>query len=75
MIILSAMQDAFSYIQLFFQNEKTRTKFKFSLLGTMVFYLVAHGFVCLNFSPVHDGLNYMTHLASSWEVFAQIANQ
>ena len=50
------------------RSEKAMERLRYSLLGAFVFCMMAHAFAYFNFAPVHDGVNYVEHLAGTWEV-------
>lgn len=50
------------------RSERSIERLRYSLLGAVVFCMMAHAFAYFNFAPVHDGVNYVGHLAGKWEV-------
>lgn len=50
------------------RSERSIERLRYSLLGAFVFCMAAHAFAYFNFAPVHDGVNYVSHFAGTWEV-------
>lgn len=53
-------------IERFYKENKIRVQY--SLLGTVLFFMAANAFACLNLYPQHDALNYMFFFAGNWEI-------
>ena len=43
-------------------------RLKYSVIGTVVFYLAANGFILFNYVPQHDDLNYVGNFGETWAV-------